>query len=72
MAKKKVMTYKFSSAGQIMSHEKEEIKSSAKKEKEGSESEDDEDLKNEQLQQVDYGYKEKAIVLPKDDCFYKL
>jgi glucosamine 6-phosphate synthetase-like amidotransferase/phosphosugar isomerase protein len=39
--------------------------------REGSDSEDDE-LKSEQLKQMDYGYREKAIVLPEDDCFTKL
>ena len=39
--------------------------------KEGSDSEDDE-LKKEQLSQMDYGYRERAIVLPEDDCFTKL
>ncbi len=32
----------------------------------------DEETRKEQLAVKDYGYKERAIVLPQDDCFFKL
>lgn len=40
--------------------------------KEEGESDEDEEAKKEQLAQRDYGYRERAIVLPEDDCFFKM
>ena len=63
-----VKTMKFTSRGKLMQPE---AGTEATTLKEGSDSEDDE-LKKEQLSQMDYGYRERAIVLPEDDCFTKL
>ena len=39
---------------------------------EDEDSEEDIDLKNEKIAERDYGYRENAYILPKDDCFFKL
>ena len=33
---------------------------------------DSDEKRKEQMDQVDYGFKEKAYVLPQDDCFTKM
>lgn len=63
-----VKTLKFTSRGKLMQSEESKVEVQAP---EGSDSEDDE-LRSEQLKKMDYGYRERAIVLPEDDCFTKL
>lgn len=78
---KTVQTMKFTSKGHIAEPEqlKEEEKKEEKKKsgvsgtsKEEGESDEDAEAKLEQLAQRDYGYRERAIVLPEDDCFFKM
>lgn len=58
-------TEKFLSHGTL----KKENENALKKEKEDS---DDENQIEEQLKNIDYGYRELATILPEDDCFNKL
>ena len=55
-----------------MEESKNSEENQAKEEKEEEDSEEDIDLNNEKIAESDYGYKETAYVLPKDDCFFKL
>ena len=55
-----------------MEESKKSEENMAKEDKEEEDSEEDIDLKNEKIAERDYGYRENAYVLPKDDCFFKL
>jgi hypothetical protein len=68
IASQNVKTLKFTSKGMLMQTAESKVEVQPR---EGSDSEDNE-LKSEQLKQMDYGYRERAIVLPEDDCFTKL
>lgn len=66
-----VKTQKFLSMGTLQkeANDVEEVKA-ASEEKHGSS--DDEDRIQEQMKNIDYGYKELAAIQAEDDCFHKL
>ena len=61
-----VKTAKFSSSGLL----EKQLSHDAETEPESQDL--DEDQKQEQLKQIDYGYRERAVIEPDQDCFAKL
>lgn len=55
-----------------MEESKKTEENKAQDDKGEEDSEEDIDLKNEKIAERDYGYRETAYILPKDDCFFKL
>ena len=70
---KKVVTLKFTSEGQLKDDGAVDPTQDVPKVKKDEDSDSsDNDQINEQLKQIDYGYREQVFVQTEDDCFHKL